>query len=183
MKFKTLAQELKFDESVALDFSDIRRILSERGGKSHHLRAGYVDLESVRGDLTLERFLPHGHNAACILLTANIGGAPQRHWTSLMRNKHGIFFFDSLALGLPLIGRIINDGGKFAKFLKKIGAKLNTKKLQKNHKGIRTCGLHTAVRLFCHQMTNAQYLQYILSMTNCMDADRLVSLLTIIGHL
>ncbi len=183
MKFRTLAQELKWDESVALDFSDIRRILSERGGKSHHLRAGYVDLESVRGKLTLERFLPQGHNACCILLTANIGGAPQRHWVSLMRNTKGIFFFDSLALGLPLLGKIITDGGKFVKFLKSVGARLNKKKIQKNIKGIRTCGLHTAVRLFCHQMSNAEYLQYILSMGNCLDADRLVSLLTIIGHL
>ena len=183
MKFKTLAQELKWDESVALDFRDIRRILDQSGGKAHHLRAGYVDYESVHGKLTLERFLPRGHNACCILLTASIGGAPQRHWTSLIRNKKGIFFFDSLSLGFPLLSKILDDDGKLVIFLKKIGAKLNTKKVQKNHKKIRTCGLHTAVRLFCHQMSNSEYLQYILSMANCLDADQLVSLLTIIGHL
>jgi len=182
MKFKTLAQELKWDESQALDFSDIRRILDQRGGKSHHLRSGYVDLESVKGPFTLERFLPRSNNSCCILLTANIGGV-QRHWVSLMRNKKGLFFFDSLALGLPMLSKILNDGGKFANFLKKSKAKMNTKKVQQNHKLVRTCGLHTAVRLFCHQMSNSEYLQYILSMASCLDPDRLVALLTIIGHL
>ena len=182
MKFKTLAQELKWDESQALDFSDIRRILDQRGGKAHHMRCGYVDLESVHGKLSLDRFLPRGNNCCCILLTAHLGGV-QRHWTSLMRNRRGLFFFDSLALGLPMLSKILNDGGKFAKFLKSVGAKMNTKKLQQNHHMIRTCGLHTAVRLFCHQMSNTEYLQYILSMTNCLEPDRLVALLTIIGHL
>ena len=78
MKFRTLRQELKYDESNSLDFRDIRRILDQRGGKSHGLRAGYVDLESVHGKLTLERFLPKGHNACCVLLTAHLGGESPR---------------------------------------------------------------------------------------------------------
>lgn len=183
MKFKTLAQELKWDESQALDFRDIRRILESRGGKSHGLRAGYVDLESVRGKYTLERFLPKGHNACCILLTAKIGAGTQRHWTSLVRNSKGLFFFDSLNLGYGMLGQILGDNGKFVRFLKKTNAKLNSKKIQKNHRQVRTCGLHTAVRIFCWQMSNSQYLQYLLSMANCLDPDQLVAMLTIIGHL
>ena len=183
MKFKTLAQELKWDESVALDFRDIRRILDSRGGKAHGLLAGYVDLESVRGPLTIERFLPKGHNSCAILLTAQLGGSTQRHWTSLMRNKKGLFFFDSLSLGLPVLSQILQDKGKFAKFLSKSGARMNTKKIQKNHKLVRTCGLHAAVRLFCWKMSNSEYLGYLLSMANCLNPDQLVALLTIIGHL
>lgn len=183
MKFRTLAQELKWDESQPLDFRDIRRILDSRGGKSHGLRAGYVDLESVRGPYDLKRFLPQGHNACCILLSAYLGGGVQRHWTSLIRNSNGLFFFDSLNLGLPMLSKILDDGGKFAKFLKKSGAKMNHKKVQANHKLVRTCGLHTAVRVFCYKMSNASYLEYLLSMTNCLTPDQLVALLTIIGHL
>ena len=183
MKFRTLAQELKWDESEALDFRDIRRIIDNRGGKAHGLRAGYVDLESVRGDYTEKRFLPPGHNSCCILLSAKIGGNVQRHWVSLIRNSKGTFFFDSLSLGLPMLSRILDDKGKFVKFLKKIGAKLNTKKIQTSHKLVRTCGLHTAVRIFCWKMTNAEYLNYILSMARCLNPDQLVALLTIIGHL
>ncbi len=183
MKFKTLAQELKWDESQSLDFSDIRRILDMSGGKAHHLRCGYVDLESVHTKLTLDRFLPRGNNSCAILLTASIGGAPQRHWTTLIRNKKGLFFFDSLNLGFPVLSTILGDGGKFVKFLKKIGVKANTRKMQKNHKQIRTCGLHSAVRLFCHEMSNIEYTRYILSLANCLDPDQVVSLLTIIGHL
>ena len=183
MKFRTLAQELKWDESQALDFRDIRRILDNRGGKAHGLHAGYVDLESVKGTYTLKRFLPPGHNSCCILLSAHLGGAVQRHWVSLMRNAKGIFFFDSLSLGLPMLGRILDDRGKFSRFLQKIGAKMNTKKIQQSHKLIRTCGLHTAVRIFCWKMSNSEYITYILSMANCLPPDRLVALLTIIGHL
>jgi len=183
MKFRTLAEELKWDESVALDFRDIRRILDSSGGKAHGLKAGYVDLESVHGEYALKRFLPGPHNACCILLSAHLGGKVQRHWTSLVRNNKGLFFFDSLNLGFAMLSKILDDGGKFVRFLKKIGAKSNNKKLQANHKLVRTCGLHTAVRIFCWQMSNAAYLEYLLSMTNCISADTLVALLTVIGHL
>ncbi len=183
MKFKTLAEELRWDESVALDFRDIRRILDNSGGKAHGLKAGYVDLESVRGAYDLKRFLPSPHNSCAILLTAELGGVVQRHWVSLVRNSKGIFFFDSLNLGLATLSKILDDRGKFSKFLKKIGARMNNKKIQASHKKVRTCGLHTAVRLFCWQMTNAAYLEYLLSMTNCMPPDTLVALLTVIGHL
>ena len=181
MKFRTLKQELRYDESNALDFRDIRRILDQRGGKSHGLRAGYVDLESVRGPLTVERFLPSGHNACCILLTAHIGSKVQRHWTALVRNSKGMFFFDSLALG-PMLGKILGDNGAFYKFIKR-HCRLNTRPTQKSHKMVRTCGLHAAIRLFCWKMSNAEYLRWLFSATSCMDADQLVAMLTIIGHL
>ena len=181
MKFRTLRQELKWDESQALDFRDIRRIIDNRGGKAHGLRAGYVDLESVKGKYDLKRFLPAGHNSCCILLSAHLGGAVQRHWVSLVRNSKGLFFFDSLKLGLPMLARILDDNGKFSNFLRTHNAKMNTKKVQASHKLVRTCGLHTAVRIFCWEMSNTEYLQYILSMN--MSADQLVALLTIIGHL
>lgn len=183
MRFKTLKQELRYDESQALDFRDIRRILDQRGGKSHGLRAGYVDLESVKGAYTLDRFLPRGHNACCVLLSTRLGGGVQRHWTALLRNSKGIFFFDSLDLKPPMLSKILDDGGKFTAFLKKIKANTSNKKLQQNHKMVRTCGLHVAVRVFCWQMSNAQYLKYLLSATNCVSPDKLVALMTIIGHL
>ena len=183
MRFRPLKQELRWDESQALDFRDIRRILDQRGGKSHGLRAGYVDLESVKGEYTLERFLPKQHNACCVLLTTRIGGSLQRHWTALLRNSHGMFFFDSLNLKSATMTKILGDGGKFVNFLKKIKANTVNKKLQESHKMVRTCGLHVCVRVFCWQMSNTQYLQYLLSATNCVSPDKLVALMTIIGHL
>lgn len=182
MKFKTLKQELRYDESQALDFRDIRRILDQRGGKSHGLRAGYVDLESVKGSYTLERFLPRTHNACLVLLTTRMGGSLQRHWTALLRNSKGIFFFDSLDLKGPMLSKILGDRGKFASFLKSIRANTTNKKLQASHKMVRTCGLHAAVRVFCWQMSNAEYIRYLLSATNCVSPDKLVALMTIIGH-
>lgn len=82
-----------------------------------------------------------------------------------------------------MLSKILGDGGKFANFLKKHNVNYNSKKVQANHKLIRTCGLHTAVRLFCYQMTNAEYLTWLLSATSCMNPDSLVGMLTIIGHL
>ena len=183
MRFKTLKQELRYDESQALDFRDIRRILDQRGGKSHGLKAGYVDLESVKGEYTMERFLPGGHNACCVLLSTRIGGSIQRHWTALLRNAKGLFFFDSMNLGIPMLTKILEDNGKFVNFLKKNKASVFNKKLQASHNMVRTCGLHVAVRVFCWQMSNPEYYRYLLSATNCVSPDKLVALMTIIGHL
>ena len=183
VKFRTLKQELRWDESQALDFRDIRRILDQRGGKSDGLKAGYVDLESVKGEYTLDRFLPRGHNACCVLLSTRLGGGVQRHWTALLRNSKGVFFFDSLDLKAVTLSKILEDDGKFVRFLKSVGANMVNKKLQESHKMVRTCGLHVVVRVFCWQMSNAQYLQYLLSATNCVSPDKLVALMTIIGHL
>jgi len=179
---RTLAEELKWDETKALDFRDIRRILTGRGGKAHGLKAGYVDLESVKGALTLDRFLPSGHNVCCVLLTAHLGGAPQRHWCALIRNKHGVHFFDSLNMGKPLMTRILEDKGKFVRFLQSVKAKWSNKRLQENKNKIRTCGLHTAVRCYCWQMTNPEYERWLISATACFSPDKLVSLLTLMGH-
>ena len=183
VRFRTLKQELRWDESQALDFRDIRRILDQRGGKSDGLTAGYVDLESVKGEYTLDRFLPRGHNVCCVLLSTRLGGGVQRHWTALLRNSKGVFFFDSLDLKPVMLSKILEDGGKFVRFLKKVGANMVNKKLQESHKMVRTCGLHVVVRVFCWQMSNAQYIQYLLSATNCVSPDKLVALMTIIGHL
>ena len=183
MRFKTLKQELKYDESQPLDFRDIRRILDQRGGKSDGLRAGYVDLESVKGAYTLDRFLPKGHNVCCVLLSTRLGGSVQRHWTALLRNGRGLFWFDSMNLGPAMLTRILEDGGKFVTFLRKNHVKMSNKKLQASHNLIRTCGLHVAVRVFCWQMSNAEYYRYLLSATNCVSPDKLVALMTIIGHL
>ena len=183
VRFRTLKQELRWDESQALDFRVIRRILDQRGGKSDGLKAGYVDLERVKGEYTLDRFLPRGHTVCCVLLSTRLGGGVQRHWTALLRNSKGVFFFDSLDLKPVMLSKILEDGGKFVRFLKKVGANMVNKKLQQSHKMVRTCGLHVVVRVFCWQMSNAQYIQYLLSATNCVSPDKLVALMTIIGHL
>ncbi len=183
MRFKTLKQELKYDESQPLDFRDIRRILDQRGGKSHGLRAGYVDLESVKGNYTLDRFFPKGHNVCCVLLSTKLGGGVQRHWTALIRNGKGMFWFDSMNLGSAMLTRILEDGGKFVEFLEGNKVQMGNKKLQASHTLVRTCGLHVAVRVFCWQMSNAEYYRYLLSATNCVSPDKLVALMTIIGHL
>ena len=94
----------------------------------------------------------------------------------------GLHFFDSLALG-PILGKILEDGGKFLAFLKKHHVHRNTRKTQKSHRMVRTCGLHVAVRIFCWQMTNPQYEKWLFSATNCMNPDQLVALMTIVGHL
>ena len=78
---------------------------------------------------------------------------------------------------------LLEDGGKFVNFLKGLKVNMVNKKLQESHKMIRTCGLHVVVRVFCWQMSNAQYIQYLLSATNCVSPDKLVALMTIIGHM
>ena len=180
---RTLTTDMRWDESQALDFSEIKRILDSRGGQAKGLRCGYVDLESVHGKFDLPRFLPAQHNTCAILLTTRITGPIQRHWVSLCRNPKGVFFFDSLNLGYAMLTKILDDSGKFVAFLKKIRAKLNTRKLQSSAKQIRTCGLWTAVRLWCWKMTNPEFHHYITNAPSCLRPDQTVALLTLIGHI
>ena len=180
---RTLNGDLSWDESRPLNFIEIRKILDARGGTVHGLRSGYVDLESVRGELTLKRFLPATHNACCILLTTNLQGPKgmQRHWVALLRNSKGLFFFDSLRLGFPTLTKLLGSD-RFVRFLKKVGAKANQKRLQSDMQGIRTCGLWVATRLWLYKMTNTEFHHYITHAPSCLSPDQTVALLTMIGH-
>ena len=180
---RTLNTDLRWDESQALDFSEIKRILDSRGGQAKGLRCGYVDLESVHGKYDLPRFLPAAHNSCAILLTTRITHNIQRHWVCLLRNTKGVFFFDSLNLGYAMLTKILDDSGKFVSFLKNIRAKPNTNKLQSSAKMIRTCGLWTAVRIWCWKMSNPSFHHYITNAPSCLRPDQTVALMTMIGHI
>ena len=179
----TLLSDMRWDESHPLNFIEIRKILDARGGRLHGLRCGYVDLESVRGELTLKRFLPGTHNACAILLTTNLPGTRgmQRHWVALVRNSKGIFFFDSLKLGYPTLTKLLGSN-RFVRFLKTIKAKETHKRLQADVKGIRTCGLWVATRLWQYKLSNSEFHHYITHAPSCLKPDQTVALLTMIGH-
>lgn len=176
---RTLITELKFSESEALDFFEIKRLLK---GRVSGLKVKYIDLETVRGPYKLSTFLPQGFNAALILLTAHISGKTQRHWTCLIRHKDNtLSFFDSMAFGFHTLSTLLQDNMKFAKFMTRIRAKPNKKQLQEEVSKIKTCGLHCCVRLVKHELKSHEYDHWLLGIN--VEADQLVALLTYIGHL
>ena len=161
----TLSHELSMDESEALSFADISRILSNR---VKNLSVVYVDLIAHKGLYSPETILGK-HNVAAILLTVVVPGGrtQQRHWTALIRlprkGRDEYQFFDSLAMKWPVLTELLNDSGKFVAFLKKINARPSTRQLQEHIRKVRTCGAWVSVRAAKHQLTNAQFVHWILS--------------------
>lgn len=176
---KTLAHEIKLEENDALDWKQLSTLLK---GRVSGLRCKYVDLEELRGEYTLEKFMPSGINACVCLLTAHISGRTQRHWCCFIRHTDkSISFFDSMAFGFNTLSRLMKDNGKFAKFCRKIRANPNKKQIQKEASMVKTCGLHVCVRLVRHDLKSGEYDHWLLGIR--MDSDQLVALMTYIGHL
>ncbi len=173
----TLEHEITIDEKKPLSFQDISRILK---GRVKGCSMVYVDLETIRGELTLSRMLGE-HDCACILLTSHVGGVLQRHWTVLLKVKHRYCFFDSLALRFPQLDSLLGDK-RLTDFLKKIKVERSTRKLQAHISKIRTCGCWAAVRCAKFRLTNSQFVKWITSNKH-MVPDRTVVKLCLIGLL
>ena len=171
----SLAHEIITDESTALDYEDIAKLLS---GRVKGMRLGFVDLETVK-TYTMDTFLPAHRNCCAILLTAGFGNKVQRHWSVLIRNKHGLFFFESLGLGASMLQKVVGNS-KFLNLLRNHRVHINTHELQRESSKIRTCGLHVAVRISKFQMTNRQYSTFLKTIK--IPPDETVALLTYLGH-
>ena len=160
MSAKTLKELLQIDESTALSFPEISRILTGRFGRGKTIY--YCDLETIKGRYTQHNIIGH-HNMAAILLSASIGGGPtQRHWTALIKTAKGYSFFDSLGMSWKTLDNLLGDT-RLTDFLGEIKAERSTRKLQSHSRKVRTCGCHVATRLAFHKKTNKQYVKFITS--------------------
>ena len=156
----TLAKELLVDETTALDYKEIKRLLS---GRVPGLKAHYVDLETFRGPYEINKFLPSHVNCCFVLLSANISNRTLRHWSVLVRHARSVDFFESLGMQLASFSKILTNGRQFVDMIKRNRMKLNTKKLQDHHKKIKTCGIHAAIRAVKYKLTVPEYVAWLLS--------------------
>ena len=170
----TLHSELVHDESEALNFEDLKRMLT---GRVKNVKAGFVDLEENK-DWSMRKLLPSSRNATFVLMTAKVTGRTQRHWGVLIRNHFGFQFFESLGFGYKTIKQIITTP-QFVDFLVGHRFKGTTHKLQRGLSKIRTCGLHCIVRLVKYDLNNNQYAHWLKSAGS---PDRIVAMLCYIGH-
>ena len=155
----TLKQLLQIDESKALSFPEIAKILTGRFGRGKTIY--YCDLETVKGGYTRERLIGQ-HDCAAILVSADLGGGVQRHWTALIKNKKGFSFFDSLGMTYRTLDHLLGDT-RLTDFLREIKAEPSTRKLQSHSRKIRTCGCHISVRMAFWKKTNSEYVKFITS--------------------
>lgn len=175
---KTLLEELNIEQNTPLNFVQVSHIIR---GRVPGLVMKFVEVANLKKPYKLEQFLPHKCNAALCLLTATVSGREQNHWSALIRHEDNTLeWFDSMAFGFNHLGVLLDDPD-FIDFLRKHKARKNTKRLQKEARDVKTCSLHCIVRLAKRKLTNPQYERWIKSMR--MDTDRLVTLLTYIGHL
>jgi hypothetical protein len=156
---KTLKQLVNIDESMALSFPEISKILTGRFGKGKTIF--FCDLETIKGEYTQQNIIGH-HNCACILLSAVLGGTTQRHWTCLLKTAKGYSFFDSLGMTWKTLDHLLGDT-RLTDFLRKIKAEPSIRKLQSHSRKVRTCGCHVATRLAFNKKTNSEYVKFITS--------------------
>ena len=171
----SLAHEIITDETTALDYEDISKLLS---GRVKGMRLGFVDLETLKS-YSMDTFLPHHRNCCCVLLTAAFGNRVQRHWSTMIRNKHGIFFWESLGLGASMLQKVTGST-RFLNLLKTNRVHINNHQLQHESRKIRTCGLHAAIRISKFGLSNRQYNTWLQSMK--IPPDETVALLAYLGH-
>ena len=176
---KTLRSQLNFDESQAINFLTVKKILQHR---VKDLKVAFWDLEdNWKKEFVLKKILPKYSNCVAVLLKAHIGKKPQYHWGTVIRNKKGkLFWWDSLGLSDASLNKVLKDNGKFVRFLHQNKIQMNRTKFQSSSRKIRTCGLHLCVRLSQFQLSNSEYNTWLRSMRT--NADDLVALLTFIGH-
>ena len=155
----TLKALVQLDESLALSFPEISKILSGRFGQGKTIY--YCDLETVKGEYTRQRIIGQ-HDCAAILISADLGGGIQRHWTALIRNRKGYSFFDSLGMTFRTLDHL-QGNTKFTDFLREIKAEPSTRKLQSHSRKVRTCGCHIAVRMAFWKKSNSEYVKFITS--------------------
>ena len=176
---KTLKQLVQIDESLALSFPEISKVLSGRFGKGKTIF--YCDLETIQSkEYTTDQIIGN-HTCAAILLSASLGGSTQRHWTCLVRTRKGFSFFDSLAMPFRTLDRLLGDH-RLTNFLRKIKAEPSVRKLQSDSRLVRTCGCHIATRMAFWKKTNAEYVKFITSHRN-IKVDEIVVLLCCVGLL
>ncbi len=175
---KTLQRELLIEQDTAMSFKQISRILS---GHAHGASFVFVDLETVQVAFTIDNMIGK-HDCACVLLTVQAGRKKSRHWCTLVAptKGHGYQFFDSLALSVSRLNHLLQDNGKFTRFLKKINATMQLKGLQKSLLRVKTCGLFTAVRCSQFKKTNAEFTRWITSV-NGLTSDKVVVFLCYMG--
>jgi len=176
----TLKELVRIDESLALSFPEISRILTGRFGQGKTIY--YCDLETIKGPYTQQNIIGH-HDCAAILLSASLGGGTkvQRHWTGLIKNAKGYSFFDSLGMSWKTLDHILGDS-RLTDFLREIKAEPSTRKLQSHSRKIRTCGMHLSCRLAFHKKTNSEYVKFITSDRH-RTVDETVVTLCVIGLL
>jgi len=155
----TLKALVQLDEKLALSFPEISKILTGRFGQGKTIY--YCDLETVKGGYTRERLIGQ-HDCAAILVSADLGGGVQRHWTALIKNKKGFSFFDSLGMTYRTLDHLLGDT-RLTDFLREIKAEPSTRKLQSHSRKIRTCGCHISVRMALCKKTNSEYVKFITS--------------------
>ena len=173
----TLEHEITIDESQPLSFADISRIVS---GRIKGCSIVYCDLETVKPPYTMSKVLGE-HDCACVLLSSNLGGVLQRHWTVLLKRGKKYSFFDSLALRFSQIDALLGSKD-FTNFLKESKCEKSTRKMQEHITKVRTCGCHAAVRCAKFKLSNSEYVKWLTS-SRSSTADRTVVKLCYLGLL
>ena len=162
---------IKYEEGYALTGQDVVNIAKPNKVK-------YMLYNSLSRYNSIDEVL-HGTDGVVILLEIKDGKSNVGHFVCIFKNKQGINYFDSYAMGMDKDLSLMHENPKiFQKLFRNKKVKQNKKKYQKLKKDIQSCGRWCGVRLRFHELTDNEF--HKLMTSSKYEPDDLVSLMTLL---
>lgn len=166
-------------EEIPLSGEDLTSMARNMGNPAVKY-VNYDDLKNVSG--VAELFGPCNSVYVLFQVRSESGIQAVGHWAGVMRNAHGISYYDPYGLLLSQDIHLTGEPPHLERILSGHKVDMNHTRDQKFRDHINTCGRHVVVRSLFHFMTNDEYndliTQPILNHKLVRDLDVFVSILT-----
>lgn len=166
-------------EGVPLSGEDLVMMATKMGNP--HVRFYlYAELENIR---SVDQLLGDSNTAFILFdIKSDQGIEPVGHWANVMKNDHGIMYYDPYGLSLGQDLNITGEPPYLTNILSGHNIDMNPFRDQKFKDELNTCGRHCAVRSVFWFLTNPGYQAEVIAPLRkgmfVRDPDVLVSLMT-----
>ena len=167
-------------ENIPLNGDDLVMMSTKLGNPD----VRFVQYRNLEGVQSVEQLFGATANSVYVLfdVKSESGVESVGHWAGVIRNEHGLSYYDPYGLMLSEDLRITGDPPFLEEILSGHKVEMNAFRAQMLRDETNTCGRHVVVRSVFHGLTNAQYHNMVLQPTIrkklVRDADVFVSLMT-----
>lgn len=166
-------------EGVPLTGEDLVMMATKMGNANVKFYL-YAELENIR---SVEQLLGDSNTAFILFdIRSEQGIDPVGHWANVMKNDHGIIYYDPYGLSLGQDLEITGEPAYLNNILSGMSVDMNAFRDQKFKDELNTCGRHCAVRSVFWFLTNPEYQSEVIAPLRkgmfVRDPDVFVSLMT-----
>lgn len=166
-------------EEIPLTGDDLTTMSQKLGNNNTHF-VFYEDLATIGN---LKELFGRSNTVFILFQIREQGGiAAIGHWAALIKNRHGVVYYDPYGLALSEDIALGGEPNWLDRLLRGTRVDINKIRHQRFRKDVNTCGRHTVSRALFYFMTNAEYDQLVIRPLidgrSVADGDVYVSLLT-----